>query len=325
MQIAVLIHVLQHSSYSSSREPWTDVSEKLSQAASLYQKSAIPEGEQNYAHLSFLYTTCVLRQASLFFSMWSAKGWGPLAFTTMLQPGPSPYLPPTLSHEESSVWSNLERLSSLSGVTRSSISSIIAQAHGPWLLHIAPRERIGILEVMASLYACIGYRRKEVYILREVLGCIIDLVVCGREEDGLSRPTNVPETSGLGLRGHVKGPPSGDDAMGIRFGERDDGNDSVLRLLKHICKVLGVDLDAVKMVTTDEELDQDGQQTSLSEPDTDNIHQDLHGWPELQVGVVREAVAVAEALPGRIVFDSLNFICIQRLLGRYPLHAGEVI
>jgi trafficking protein particle complex subunit 9 len=224
-----------------------------------------------------------------------------MAFTTMLQPGPLPYIPPTLSHEESTFWSNLQRLSSLSGVTRSSISSIIAQAHGPWLLHLAPRERISILEVMASLYACIGYRRKEVYILREILGCIMDLVVCGREEDGLTRPTNVPDTGGLGLRGHVQGVASGDGAVGIRFGERDDGNDSILQLLKHICRVLGVDLEAVRMMNPDEELDQDSLRTSISEPDTDITHHDLHGWPELQVGVVREAVAVAEALPGELM------------------------
>lgn len=232
-----------------------------------------------------------------------------MAFTTMLQPGPVPYIPPTLSHDESTSWSNLERLSSLSGVTRSSISSIVAQAHGPWLLHLAPRERISILEVMASLYACMGYRRKEVYILREILGCIMDLVVCGREEDGLTRPTNVPDTSGLGLQGHVQGAASSDGAVGIRFGERDDGNDSILRLLKHICNVLGVNLEAVRMINADEELDQDSPRTSTSELDTDIIHHDLHGWPELQVGVVREAVAVAEALPGEIVYvHSLNSV-----------------
>ncbi|KAK2466897.1 hypothetical protein APHAL10511_001155 [Amanita phalloides] len=279
-----------HSSLSSSKEPWSDISDKLHQAASLYQKSAITEGEQNYPILSFMYTSCVLRHASLFFSIWSAKGWGPLAFTTMLQPGPTPYLPPTLSHEESTAWSNLERLSSLSGVTRSSISSIIAQAHGPWLLHLAPRERISMLEIMASLYACMGYRRKEIYILREILGCVMDLLVCGREEDGLTRPTNVLGTNGSDVQGHVPSA-SGGGGVGIRFSERTDGNDSIRRLLKHICNVLGVNLEAVKMIDGDCE-----RQTDISDVEAD-VYPESYGWPELQVGVVREAVAVAEALP----------------------------
>ncbi|KAF8628414.1 hypothetical protein AX15_003936 [Amanita polypyramis BW_CC] len=280
----------------SSKEPWTDTSEKLFQAASLYQKSAIIEGEQSCALLSFIYTSCILRHASLFFSIWSAKGWGPLAFTTMLQPGPAPYLPPTLSHEESMSWSNLERLSSLSGVPRSFISSIIAQGHGPWLLHLAPRERISALEIMASLYACLGYRRKEVYVLREILGCIMDLIVCGREEDGLTRPTGVTGATGFGIQGHPQAMTS-EGAMGVRFSESIDGNESILRLSKYVCMILGVNLEAVKMVDTDGELDQDKQ---MDIPETDVDADDYHepyGWPELQVGVVREAVAVAEALP----------------------------
>ncbi|KAF8636691.1 hypothetical protein AX17_003496 [Amanita inopinata Kibby_2008] len=282
-----------HNSTSSSREPWADISEKLSQAANLYQKSAITEGEHNYALLSYIYTSCILRHASLFFSIWSAKSWGPLAFTTMLQPGPRPYLPPTLTHGESAAWANLERLSTLSGVTRSFISSIIAQAHGPWLLHLGLRERIGVLEAMASLYACLGYRRKEAYVLREVLGCIMDLVVCGREEDGLSRPTNIPSNNGLGIQGTGPLIPAGEGAVGIRFGESSEGNDSILQLLKHICKVLGVNLEAVKLMETDEETLMNVPHVELE----DFENSEPHGWPELQVGVVREAVAVAEALP----------------------------
>ena len=276
------------------------MSEKLSQAASLYQKSAITEGEQNYPLLTFAYTSCILRHSSLLFSIWSAKGWGPLAFTAMLQPG----LPPTLSRDESTQWSNLERLSSLSGISRSLISSIIGQIHGPWLLHLAPRERINVLEITASIYACLGYKRKEIYILRESLGCIMDLIVCGREEDGLSRPTNVPGTSGLGLHGIT--PTPGDTAVAIRFGESGDGNESILRLLKHICKVLGVDLEAVKLVDADEQSSQSVLDANNATIDSDPDQTETHGWPELQLGVVREAVAIAEALPGRLVSFPLD-------------------
>ncbi|RDB21392.1 hypothetical protein Hypma_011623 [Hypsizygus marmoreus] len=287
-----------------SREPWTEVSDRLTQAISLYYKSPTTDGEPNYSLLAYLYCCCVLRHSSLLFSVWSAKGWGPLAFTTMLQPGPTPYLPPTLSSDVSNSWANLERLSSISGIQRSSIANVLAQAHGPWLLHLGARERIAILEATSSLYACLGYRRKEAYILREVLGCILDLMVCGREEDGLSRMSSVPGTAGLGIQAmNSSGLAVGWSGVGIRMSESADGNESILKLLKYVCKVLGINLDAVKLVEVDAEpAPTSSDRVSLvSQEEYDDevvvASQEPYGWPELQVGVVREAVAVAEALP----------------------------
>ncbi|KAF5391257.1 hypothetical protein D9757_001865 [Collybiopsis confluens] len=267
-------HGLQTST-SAGREPWSDVTDKLVSASTLYFKIP-PSDPEHYPFLSYLYCCCVLRHVSLLFAIWSAKGWGPLAFTTMLQPGPTPYLPPTLSHSESTSWANLERLSSLSGISRSAISSLLAQVHGPWLLHLGPRERISVLEAVASTYSCLGYRRKESYILREVLGCVLDLIVCGREEDA---HTNMRS---FGNKGNV----------GIRLNESPDGNKSILRLLRHICKVLGVNLDAIQVVDTNRE-----PSNQYDAEDGFDVHQETFGWPELQIGVVRESVAVAEALP----------------------------
>ncbi|KAF7304920.1 hypothetical protein MKEN_01206300 [Mycena kentingensis (nom. inval.)] len=281
-----------NSSASAVREPWTDVFEKLSHAILLYSRTPV-DGEHNYSLLSYMYCRAVLRQASLLFAVWSAKGWGPLAFSTMMQPGPDPYLPPTMTDGLGS-WASLERLSILSNVSRSSISAVLTQVHGPWLLHLGARERIGILENTASLYGCLGYRRKEAYILREVLGCILDLIVCGREEDGYSRLSSVPLPGGL--NSNASNQQKGN--VGVRLTENMDGNESILKLLKYICRTLGINLDAVQLVENpadNEELEPMGSisveeevMTEFSEP---------YGWPELQVGVVREAVAVAEALP----------------------------
>ncbi|KAJ7155939.1 TRAPP II complex [Mycena crocata] len=287
-----------NTSTSASRAPWNDVFEQLSQAITLYHRSPAVDGEHNYSLLAYLYSCVVLRQASLLFSVWSAKGWGPLAFSTMLQPGPTPYLPPTLSPGGGlTSWASLERLSTISGVSRFSISTVLAQVHGPWLLHLGARERISILENTASLYACLGYRRKEAYILREVLGCILDLIVCGREEDGFSRLSSVPLPAGLGIQGLNSGS-SQRGNVGVRFSENIEGNESVLKLLKHVCKVLGINLDAVRLVENADEASVDVQSVGASlEDDVATEFMEPYGWPELQVGVVREAVAVAEALP----------------------------
>ena len=213
----------------------------------------------------------------------------------MLQPNPKLYIP-GLSPDEPNRWGRFERLSSISGIPRSSIASILAQVHGPWLLHLGARERIAILEATSSLYACLGYRRKEAYVLREVLGCIMDLMVCGREEDGLSRTSSNPGVTGLRIHGlNSSGLGLGWNDVGVRISESIEGNESLLRLQKYVCKILGVDLEAVKRA-------EDIRTASVTEDHDNDVLANLvqsYGWPELQVGVVREAVAVAEALPGK--------------------------
>jgi hypothetical protein len=268
----------------------------LQQAITLYQRTPAPDGEQMHSLLAFLYCTCVLRQASLFFAVWSAKGWGPLAFTTMLQPGLKPYLPPTLTTDDSNKkWLGLERLTLITGISRSAISGILGQLHGPWLLHLGQRERIAVLEATASFYACLGYHRKEAYILREVLGCLLDLMVCGREEDGYSQTPNIPQSAGLGFHNLHPVPGTNLGTVGVRLSESVAGNESILRLLSHICRVLGIDLESVGLSESAE-----SRAVELDDYDEDIIQElkEPHSWPELQVGVIREAVAVAEALPG---------------------------
>ena len=53
-----------------------------------------------------------------------------------MHPGPAPYVPPTLSHPDSHLPSNHDRLSSISGISRPQMAAVISQALGPWLLHL---------------------------------------------------------------------------------------------------------------------------------------------------------------------------------------------
>lgn len=287
-------HTPQNTSTTPTKEPWSDTTERLTQAAALYSKAPASDAGHDYGTLSYLYCCCILRHATLLFAIWSAKGWGVLAFTTLIQPGPTPYLPPTLSAGAQNSTVTLERLEILSGVSRAVISNTLAAVHGPWLLHLGARERISVLETTAGIYSCLGYKRKEVYILREVLGCILDLIVCGREEDGAFRSA-LPSI-------HSK-----DDGIGnvsMRISESVAGNAGILSLLKYVCSVLGINLDAVRFSgSQDGEAQVEGEDSKAtsSQAYDEDIAEDLQepfGLPELQVGVMREAIAVAEALPG---------------------------
>lgn len=202
-----------------------EVAEKLVQAISLYSKAAAPsDGEMNYPILAGLYSRAVLRHSISLYAVWSAKGWGLHAFSQMLQPGLTS--PLEAGGDKTATEAALERLTAITGISRASIAAVLAQAHGPWLLHLEARERIFVLETMATMYGALGYRRKEAYLLREVLGCIMDLVVCAREEAGGARVIG----AGLGIQGVVNmGANRG--TVGIRENDSQVGNDSVVKIV----------------------------------------------------------------------------------------------
>lgn len=278
-----------------------EINEQLSQAVAIYLKASVPSDNiQDYSLLSFVYASAVLRQTSLLFCVWSSKGWGALAFASMLQPGATSYWHKVISDNS---WVNLERLSIITGITRSQIASTISQAHGPWLLHLGPQERLVVLQSMASVYSCLGYKRKEAYVLREMISCVMDLVVCGRDEDYRFRR---PDAGSAGLVVRTAGlqnddsTPTGNGSLAFRPNENMQGNQSVLKVLTYACKVLGVDLGSAKIAAppnADEE-NADPHTISFEDLSLANSLSNSFGWPELQIGVVREAIAVAEALPG---------------------------
>ncbi|KAG1715706.1 hypothetical protein ID866_1469 [Astraeus odoratus] len=307
------------SSLSDVKEPWMEIYDQLSQVIALYLKSASPlETAQDYSLLAFVYTTAVLRQTSLLFCVWSSKGWGVLAFASMLQPGSTSYLQKNIS-DDSLI--NLERLSAMTGISRSHIANTLSQAHGPWLLHLSPRERLVILQSMASIYNCLGFRRKEVYVLREVISCVMDLIVCGREEDEQLRRSDFGG-AGLAIR---TGSANSDElvnsagSLGVRRNEKLEGNQSILRLVYYICKVLGVNLEAVSPVYASAG---DGSEAvdpvagAEPQPDDTDVTEYLNipfGWPELQVGVIREAIAVAEALPDYLAVARISLSALKTM------------
>jgi hypothetical protein len=118
---------------------------------------------------------------------------------------------------------------------------------------------------------------------------------------------------GLGIRGidfGDKSPGTERGSVGVRANDSVEGNESILRLLKYVCRVLGIDLEAVKLVNADSDkqsaADEEEESRSTVPPlqlddEILDATRDIYGWPELQVGVVREAIAVAESLPGKML------------------------
>ncbi|KAF8136381.1 transport protein Trs120 or TRAPPC9 TRAPP II complex subunit-domain-containing protein [Boletus edulis] len=247
-------------SISDTKDPWMEINEQLSQAVAIYLKASVPSD----AH--------VLRQTSLLFCVWSSKGWGPFAFASMLQPGATSYWQKVISDNS---WVNLERLSAIT-------------AHGPWLLHLGLPERLVVLQ--------------EAYVLREVISCIMDLVVCGRDEDYQLRRSDVG-SAGLAVRttGLQNGDditPTGNGSLAFRPNEKMQGNQSVLRVLTYACRALGVDVESVN-VAAPPNAEEDNIDPDIIPFEAMSLAESLNssfGWPELQVGVMREAIAAMHSI-----------------------------
>ncbi|EJD06035.1 Trs120-domain-containing protein [Fomitiporia mediterranea MF3/22] len=269
-------------------DTWRDLAEKLSSAVSLYYSAAeVAEAEGCMPELSFLYINACIRHASLMYYMCLADGMHPLAFDGLLHG--------RMGDRQSDDKIRLNLISGRSGISRSDISEILAQAHGPWLLHLSSRERIGALRGLAQMYSGLFYRRKEAYVLRELLACLMDLVVQGREEARGSSDLSLVASNSSSPNVAIK-----ENNVGVR--ERDDvvGNASILRLVKYVCEVHGVDLGHVRFATSGGSNERQQRPSSEIRPvkhQASSQPSRRYTWSELQVGLIRESLAVAEALP----------------------------
>lgn len=307
LDIRGLTFRFQHTSLGGNvlSDPWANLSDKMGQAVNIYSRATpmnpappgIPDPE--LGSIVYLYTEAILRYGRLLFAVWSGKGWNPLSLSTML----SSTLPPSFSPDPPSL-STLFRLSSLTRITRTQISTVISQAHGPFLLHLQPSDRVQVLSSLAALYSCLGFRRREAFVLREVQAGVMDLIVLGREEsrhamssssqqrpdsqlDGAS-PTSITNTNG-----------NSSALLSIRRIESKQGNTSVIRMARYVAQVYGVDLGQVAIADPGARRMSSMKGLGAMTPLTAGKDGDAqYGWPELQVGVVREALAIAEALPG---------------------------
>ncbi|KIO28174.1 hypothetical protein M407DRAFT_72139 [Tulasnella calospora MUT 4182] len=308
-----------------SKPPWSDISARLEQAVSLYSRaspamsSPTPSGQPldtESPTLSLLLCQAALRHAHFLLSVWSNKGMGRSAFDTML--GQTPFQSLSLTSPSEGLF---QRMSVITSIPRSLIAEAINSAHGPHIMNLLQRDQLQVLSLMAAMFSCLGFRRKEVYILREVLAVIMDMIVASREEatakaakaimsgEASEGKSPAPQNPGLGIAGAGFEDSSsipnsaaslGAGTVGVRANVSNDGNESILRVVKYVCDIYGVDLSKIGITRPESDPPEDeskGDNSTIAASEEDEGTTEAFGWPELQLGVVREAVAIAEALP----------------------------
>lgn len=277
-------------------EAWRDFAEKLSKAIQYYSAAADePEAEGSMHEVTYLYVTACLRQASLMHFVWLGDGLGALAFEGLIHGRLEAFVEKSAQKVLDHGPVDDATVGPVLGVSRSDVAICLSQAHGPWLLHLGARERIAFLKCLAAMYSSLGFRRKEVYVLRELLACLLDLLIQGREE-----ARSLSETI-IGASGRLNPAISKED-IGMRGKDDTSGNSSILRLQQYICEIHGLDL-----VSVDFEPEPPTENT-VAEGSADELatrSMVKYMWPELQIGLLRETLEIAEALPGKFPRESI--------------------
>ncbi|OCB84083.1 hypothetical protein A7U60_g8755 [Sanghuangporus baumii] len=297
------------STHSPPANSWSDLGDKLLRARSLYAAAAdVADSEGRMPELSFLYVRACLRHASLMYYIWLGNGFNTLAFDALLHG--------RLDARNLDEQLRLSSANSTADISRSAISEVLTQVHGPWLLHLDSRERLESLRSLSRMYSGLRYRRKEAYVLRELVACLLDLLVQGREE------TKGTSELSLGLPDESRARRNlGNGSVGVREREDAVGNASILRVVKYICGVHGIDLDSVGFsVTKSINGTRDSRDSS---PEIQHAKQAIlrqsllrSTWPDLQVGLIRESLAVAEALPD---YPAVALFALSALRDLYTL------
>ncbi|WVR06234.1 hypothetical protein IAU60_003264 [Kwoniella sp. DSM 27419] len=281
--------------------------------------------------LAYLHTSLSLRVSHFVLLIWASSGWGSIALSSLMTHTlPRSFLPPLRGRQVRDAPARRDRqkslalLSSTSGMTRQSIFAHAELAIAPHHRAMTKPEQLAVHTESVWLARWLDLPRKEAAITREVIKRLAMLVVEGREEarragggsgavSKRASPTSASALAeehtsdaaaavGLGLGLPVSAPSQN---VAIRRKESTEGNSGIVALFERACEVLGIDL---LSFADDPSAADHGR---LEADRTGKISETRFGWPELQVEMLKEGIAVTEALPDhpsiiRLALSALN-------------------
>jgi hypothetical protein len=270
--------------------------------------------------LAYLYTGMSLRISHFLLIIWSAGGWGSIALSSLMAHTlPRTFILPLDGEAEKDDHARRKRrryltlLSSRSQLTRNSIYGHTTGALGPHHRAMTKSEQLTVHVEAIWLARWLDLPRHEAVITREVVKRIGVMVAEGREETrrllaaGFSHSKGVADTAaseasvGLGLGMPVA--PS--QTVAVRRKESTVGNEAVLRLFERASGIMGVNLLSWESRVTNTSI---FSATEMERPPK-------FGWPELQVEMLKEGIAVAEALPD---LPAVIIFCLSALKALHP-------
>jgi hypothetical protein len=206
----------------------------------------------------------------------------PRSFPPLLEAGQEP--------PQKSRRSQLNQLAIQSQLSRGTVLGHAEAALGPFHRAMTKAEQLSVLVEVAWLARWLEMERKEAAATRQVVKLLADVLTEGREES--QRLTSKAESAVATTFG------SAIEGVSIRRREMTEGNIGVMALIERVCEVFSIKL-----------VDLNTEQTSKVQANKP-ADEPRFGWPEMQVAILKEAIAVAEALPDH---PSVVRLCVSAL------------
>lgn len=274
--------------------------------ATLTEDSPPPDPDRTHP---LIYAEACLRNARFLLAVWESSGWIDRALDRLILPLPRLKGEETTSAEQA----RLARMSSLSAsntVPRSDIAEWISLAHVSQLASLNLPIRLKVLGEISSLFGRIGYRRKESFVLREIAALCGAGVIGKGVEIFTPVETSRPNTATSTIFEEIPGAESTFErrsstagggkekksSSAVRTTSDSAGNECVIQLVEKVCDAFGIEVvPRAKERKMEDKLSKTIQRRQYG---GGNNGKQPFGWPLLQAGVLKDAIAIAEALPG---------------------------
>lgn len=164
--------------------PWGDVAEAYSTALVIYSKCLAPlsylleparfvsaESPRDYTH-PLLHAGCCLAYARFLLAIWASGGYNGEAFDQMIYGG----IPPMLAETVRPSLATYTQHATATGVQRHEIAAAASAALTHSIAALKPPDQIAVLSAAASIFGCIGFSRREAYLLRQMQAVIVALL-----------------------------------------------------------------------------------------------------------------------------------------------------
>ncbi|KDN45976.1 hypothetical protein K437DRAFT_256391 [Tilletiaria anomala UBC 951] len=185
--------------------PWESIAEAYTVAIQIYAKCLAPlsvlmaeparsvhnETPRDFTH-PYIHANACVQYARFLLAVWSCRGWNGECFDQLIYGGVPLSLRAPLQGADRddalltpatfTIWSND------SGVRRSEIAAAASQALTLSVAALKPRDQVAILSSMTSVFGCIGFVRRETYLLRQLQNSVLAWLASALLAHGRQRP-----------------------------------------------------------------------------------------------------------------------------------------
>lgn len=226
-----------------AKESWAEVAEAYTVALVIYSKCLAPpnvlleaaksvtnETPRDFTH-PLIHAGASVQYARFLLAVWASAGWNGECFDQLVYGG----VPPSLA-EDRPTPTDYARFTSLSGVARHDIGAAASSALTHSVAALKASDHITLLSTLTGIFGCIGFSRREAYVLRRLQEVIVKLL-----EKAIKFTLRPPETVSLPLQ---CSPPT-DELLGNMVVQTTidavgRGPEAVLVLAMQICETYGI-------------------------------------------------------------------------------------